>query len=157
MNASFVKEDYYGGKVVDLLPHQPPFLQISSLTLMEAEEAITTLEVKEDNVMVCQGQLTEPGLLENMAQTAALSAGYSYFIQNQGKLVDYQPPLGYLGAIKKVEFHELPSVNESIETHTTIINTLRSGETDILFVKGKIRQGDRLCAEGEIKVFLTYP
>ena len=124
---------------------------------MEEDEAITSLHISDDNVMVCQGQLTEPGLLENMAQTAALSAGYAYFIQNQGKLVDYQPPLGYLGAIKKVEFFELPSVNESIQTHTTIINTLKSGETDILFVQGKIYKGDRLFAEGEIKVFLAYP
>ncbi len=123
---------------------------------MEVDEAKTKLIVSAENVMVCDGNLTEPGLLENMAQTAALSAGYAYFIQNKGKLVDYQPPLGYLGAIKKVHFHDLPKVDETIETHTTIINTIQSGETDILFVHGAITCGDRMLAEGEIKVFLTY-
>ena len=53
---------------------------------------------------------TEPGLLENIAQTAAARAGYEAKKENEPVRV------GYIGAVKNFEVFDLPGLHDMIET-----------------------------------------
>jgi predicted hotdog family 3-hydroxylacyl-ACP dehydratase len=62
--------------ILSLIPQQPPFVMIDQLD--HSDETVTRCRftVKAENVLTINGQFTEAGLLENIAQTAAARAGY---------------------------------------------------------------------------------
>lgn len=153
----FSKENYYGTNVTQLLPHKPPFLLISHLVEMIENRAITQFDIPENHLLVENNHLSEIGCLENLAQTAALSAGYSYFTSLKTDMTQYKAPLGYMGSIKKIEMKRLPHISEIIETRTIISNSVKSGNTEILFCIGKIKSKQGIIAHGEFKLFLIYP
>ncbi len=64
--------------------------------------------VKQDSVFVQDGQFTEAGLIELMAQTAAMGSGYQQLQNNQ--------PIkkGFIAGIKKLSVHFLPQVGSNL-------------------------------------------
>ena len=78
--------------------------------------AVSEFTVKKDNLFLAGAYFTESGLMENMAQTVALHTGYEF------KLRGETAPMGYLGAIKKVEIINLPRVDEKLTTEIRIIH-----------------------------------
>ncbi|MGB0402844.1 MAG: hypothetical protein ACPGEG_02025 [Salibacteraceae bacterium] len=152
----FDKENYYGTNVTSLLPHKPPFVLISHLIEMIENRAITQFDIPDDHILVENDHLSEAGLLENLAQSAALSAGFAYFTSRETSMDTYNPPLGYMGSIKKITISRLPHKSEIIETRTILSNSIKSGNTEIVFCVGKITSPKGLIAHGEFKLFLVY-
>ncbi|AYL99557.1 3-hydroxyacyl-ACP dehydratase [Mucilaginibacter celer] len=115
-------------------------------TLVSASEDTTrtTLLVLPGNVLVNDGELSEAGLTENIAQTAAAGAGYAARQLNK----PVQP--GFIGAIKNLGVFALPKVGDTIETEVKIENQV----FDVTIIKGKITcKGDTL-AQCEMKIFI---
>ena len=128
----------------DLLPQQFPFQMVD--TLLKSDEAFfaTSFQVMLDNVMVSNGHLSEGGMLENMAQTAACGTGY--FFSSQGKSV----PVGFIGAIKRVNISRNPAVGELLHTEVVVKNQI--GNASIADAKIEIN-GD-VVATCELTIFL---
>ncbi|MEO7768761.1 MAG: 3-hydroxyacyl-ACP dehydratase [Ferruginibacter sp.] len=128
-----------------LIPQRPPFVMVDQLTWYD--EAITRSRflVKESNILVENGRLGEAGLVENIAQTAAASAGYEAGLHNKPVRV------GYIGAIKNLVIHFLPLVNDELETEIIIQNQI----FDVTLIKGLIRCKKLLLAECEMKIFIS--
>jgi predicted hotdog family 3-hydroxylacyl-ACP dehydratase len=102
------------------------------------------LLVQAENVLVSDGVLTEAGLVENIAQTAAARAGY--IAQQLGKPM--QP--GFIGAVKNLEVFALPKIGDTIETEVTIENQI----FDVTIIKGKITCKGVTLAQCEMKIFI---
>ena len=68
------------------------------------------LTVCEDNIFVEEGALSECGLIEHIAQSAALRAGY--MDRSRGEKVR----LGYIGAVNDLKVHALPPVGSRLVT-----------------------------------------
>lgn len=60
-----------------LLPQQEPFVMIGTLTAFTERTIATETVVRADNLFVVDGQLSAPGLIENIAQTCAARIGYA--------------------------------------------------------------------------------
>lgn len=102
--------------IEELLPQQPPFMMVDSLTQYEDECAETSFVIRDDNVMVQNGVLTTSGLMENVAQTSAARIGYYY------KYVLRKPvKMGYIGAVRSMKVMRNPAVGETIHTHISVI------------------------------------
>lgn len=87
----------------------------------------------------------EGGLIENMAQTAALFAGVKFMDAGE------EVPLGYIAGIKNVEVHQLPKVGTKISTRATLINELMN----IQIVEGLVYdEQDQLIARSELRIFI---
>ena len=130
-------------KAFSYIPQRPPFVMIGDMISTNSKETITSFCIPEDNILVSNGYFTEPGLVENMAQTAG--AGTGYRIQMEGR----PTPVGYIAALKNVTIHSLPKVNETITTKITFEQTL----LNFHFVKGSVYVGDNLIATCEFKIF----
>ncbi len=63
--------------ITSLIPQKYPFVMVDKLLYIDETSARSSFYIKGDNVFVKNGFFTEGGLLENMAQTAALKAGYN--------------------------------------------------------------------------------
>lgn len=126
-----------------LIPQKPPFVMIDELIYSDEINTRTTLKIREDNIFVKNGFLTEPALVENIAQTAAARAGHISTLEQKPVAV------GYIGSIKNLEVFDLPKINEVIETEITLTNQI----FDISVITGKITCNNKVIAQCEMKIF----
>jgi len=95
------------------------------------------------NVLVKDNIFQEAGLMENIAQTAALRAGY--LAETEHKSVE----AGYIGAVKNFEVFSLPKVGDELTTEITIENQV----FNVTVFSGKVWRANELLAQCEMKVF----
>lgn len=131
-------------ETIQLIPQRPPFVMIDAL--LQSDEKITRsqLEVRADNIFVADGRLAAPGLLENIAQTAAARAGY------EAKLQNGPVRIGYIGAVKNFSVEALPALGTIIETEVAVVSQV----FDVSVVKGTVHQDGKLLAGCEMKIFI---
>jgi predicted hotdog family 3-hydroxylacyl-ACP dehydratase len=126
------------------LPHKPPVIMIGKLLEVTGLKTVSLLMIKNDNIFCSDGLFREPGLIENMAQTAA--AGVGYRAKNEGK----EPPLGFIGGLRNLSIYELPQAGNQIRTEVSIQHEV----FDATVAGGKVFIDDRCIAECEFKIFL---
>ena len=66
-----------GEQLLKFIPQRSPMVMIDKLYFSDAEKCVTGLNISEENIFCRDGFFREPGLIENMAQTAAVHAGYN--------------------------------------------------------------------------------
>lgn len=98
------------GFIMKLLPHRAPMLMVDGLYYFSNDKTIATLTVLETNIFTEHNKLAESGLIEHMAQTAALMTGYKHTNKNL--------PVreGFIASIKNLKIEALPKINETIST-----------------------------------------
>lgn len=130
-------------QILDYIPQRPPIVMID--TLLEAGDVtVTSLHIRSDLLFVENGHLTEPGLLENIAQTAAIRAGYFHKQRNE------PVPLGFIGSFKNIKINSLPEVGQTIRTEVSLKHEVL--ETSIF--DGWIVLEETVLVECELKVFV---
>ena len=127
-----------------LIPQKQPFVMIDKLIYSDEKTTRCGFTIPSDNVLVEKGEFSVPGLVENIAQTAAARMGY---LAKQKKI---PVPLGFIGAIKNLEIFYLPKVNEELETEITIENQV----FDVTIISGRIKCKNLLIAQCEMKIFI---
>lgn len=112
--------------------------------LMESNSisTVTAFEIKEKGIFVKDGKLQEPGLIENIAQTAAAGAGYRFALHQESV------PPGFIAAIKNLRIEALPLVGESLITKVEILEKV----FDITLIKGEIVVANQCIAVCEMKI-----
>ncbi len=98
-----------------LLPQKAPFVMMDKMYHFSETSLTAGLKVERTNIFFCDDVLAEAGVIEHMAQTAALHTGYSFFLR------ELPPPMGYLGTIKDIEIIQLPKLYQEIRTTITIL------------------------------------
>lgn len=127
------------------IPQRTPIVMISGILEVNGPLTRTGLHIAPDNIFVENGVLTAPGLMENIAQTAAARIGYIAKQENS------PVPLGFIGAVKDLEILELPPAGQMIETTTEI-----GGEVfNATMVTGKVMFEGRIMAQCEMKIFIN--
>ena len=60
----------------EILPQREPFVFVDRLVHYDERETVTVFTVPAEHLLVADGYLTAPGVLENMAQSSAARIGY---------------------------------------------------------------------------------
>ena len=131
--------------ILEFIPQRHPMVMVDQLICCDEKITRTVLQVKEGNIFVENGVLTEPGLIENIAQTAAARVGYICSTENK------PVPIGYIGAVQKLEITGLPKINDNIETEVTVINQV----FNVTVISGSIHCNNQLLARCEMKIFIS--
>jgi 3-hydroxyacyl-[acyl-carrier-protein] dehydratase len=131
--------------IIQYIPQRHPMVMIDKLLSSTEESTITGLSIDAANIFCKDGLFTEPGLVENIAQTAASRVGY--FCRSQNIPV----PVGYIGAVKNLEIFFLPEVNTEIETQITIVHKV----FDVTVIRGTVRAKGQIAATCEMKIFVS--
>lgn len=133
------------GDIIErFIPQRSPMIMVEKLHLAEGGKTISSLTIKEENIFCKDGFLEEPGLIENIAQTAALGVGFAY--SNDSKNI----PTGYIGAVQKLTIHKLPQVNSVITTEVNVEHEV----FNTTLINGKISCNNQLVADCTMKIFL---
>lgn len=134
-----------GEALYGYIPQRPPFVMVDKMLEKGDNYLISGFYIETSNVLCEDGKFKEGGLVENIAQTAALFAGTKFV--DQGKEI----PVGYIAGIKDLFIHKLPAVGEHIVTKTTLTHELMN----IQIVTGEIfNQEDEKIAECELRIFI---
>lgn len=134
-----------GNELLKYIPQRPPFVMVTHLYEHDEKNVVSGLAIEDDNVLVKDGLLQESGLIENMAQTAALFAGLKASALGKGA------PLGYIAGIKDVLIEDLPAAGQKISTKVEIVNEVM----DIQIAQAAVYdQEECLLAKCELRIFI---
>ena len=128
-----------------LIPQKSPVVMVDALLHFSNEKVISGLTIKADNIFSNNNQLTESGLIENMAQTVALYTGYQFFIKNK------PAPVGYIGSIKQAYILRLPKIGDKIFTTAYILHEIMG----VTLVKTKVELAEEEIAFAEMKTVIV--
>ncbi len=131
--------------ILSLIPQKPPFVMVDKLLRSDDYSTKTTFRVNEGNVLVMNGEFTEAGLMENIAQTAAVRAGHIAMMENK------PVAMGYIATVKNFEIFALPQINDDLVTEVKITNQI----FDVAVVSGTVKHNDVVLAECEMNIFIS--
>jgi len=114
--------------------------------LVEVSEVVTVTAfvIRPDNILVEDGLFREPGLIENMAQSAAAGTGARSVGPGE------EAPVGFIGGIRHLEISAFPKVGEEITTRVTVLHNVMEAAV----VQAEVFLAGRCIASCEMKIFL---
>ncbi len=120
MAANILKEPIITtDRILALIPQRPPFVMVDTLYEYTSLTGITGFKIPADNILVENGDFSEPGLMEHMAQSMSLHRGYHGYLAGLDK-----PKTGFIGVIKSVEIFELPKAGTRLKTYVEILHEI---------------------------------
>jgi predicted hotdog family 3-hydroxylacyl-ACP dehydratase len=128
-----------------LIPQKSPFVMVDKLLSFDEKVTRTGFRIQADNIFVENGEFKEPGLVENIAQTAAARAGFISKTENKPVGV------GYIGAVNGLQVYSLPKTGDELITEITIENQI----FDVTLISGKITCNGQLIAQCKMKIFIN--
>ncbi len=131
--------------ILDLIPQRPPVVMVDKLKYCDNVKTVSEFVIKAENIFCENNQFQEPGLIENIAQTAAARMGF--MVKSGGQ----KPLIGYIGAIKNLHIHYLPAVDNVLTTTVEVVSEIMG----FTVIKGQSFCNDNIAAECEMRIFLT--
>ena len=130
--------------LLELIPQRPPMVMIDQLVQYNEKKSTTKFFIQKENIFCENGFFTEPGLIENIAQTAAARIGYLNKTSNIKVLI------GYIGSIKNLKIYFLPKLSTEIITEAIIENEMLG----FTLIHGKIISNNNVAAECNMTIFI---
>ncbi len=130
--------------IEELIPQRVPIVMVDRLTSIEEGVSYTELEVRADNLFVERGVLSECGLIEHIAQSAAARIGYLF--RTRGEAV----PIGYIGSVNQFALGRLPRVGKRLTTSIRVLQEVYQ----VSLVEAEVRSGEEVVASSHMKIFL---
>lgn len=130
--------------ILQYIPQRPPIVLISRIYKCDETTVITGFDISNEHILTRNGKLTESGIIENMAQTAASMAGYEAVIKK------CEPRVGFIANVKNLIINFLPEAGNEIltevKTKTQVMN--------VSIIEANSYCNDKLVATCEMKIFL---
>ncbi|MBK8350557.1 MAG: 3-hydroxyacyl-ACP dehydratase [Saprospirales bacterium] len=130
--------------ILEIIPQRAPMVMIDNLLYADEKKTISSFEIKTDCIFIENGFLSESGIIENIAQTAA--AGFGYIDKKEGK----PTAIGYIASIKDIKINQLPPVGTKIASEIVAQNKV----LDFNIIQGKVIFEGTEIASCEMRIFV---
>jgi predicted hotdog family 3-hydroxylacyl-ACP dehydratase len=128
--------------ILNLIPQHPPFVMVEKLLFCDAEKTKTSLKITSGNIFVKNGEFSQSGIIETIAQTCAVRLGY----------LNHPVKIGMIGSINNFEFlGTLPKINDEIITEIFVAAEIEN----IILLNAEVKSNGKTFATGKMKVVLT--
>lgn len=135
--------------ITELIPQRPPMVMVDNLVSCDEKEVISRLTIRHDNIFTDGRGFTASGMMETMAQTAALRTGY--LMKKKPGGANKKAPVGVIGSIKNFRLFFQPEAGSVILTTVNVEHEVLQATV----VKAKVEVEGKLAAESELQIFLT--
>lgn len=132
-----------------LVPQRHPILMVDGVAKVDGDVVTSHFTINQENLFVEDGLLLEAGLMENMAQTAALRSGVVALLQAPDG-VPVSPPIGFIGAVKDFALIRRPQHGQTLSTTVSVANDMGQ----FLVVRAQASDSAGLCAQCEMTLFI---
>ena len=138
---------YSGERIKELIPQRDPIMMVDSLVSVEGDVCVTSLLVRDSNFFIEEEDrlMSEPGLIEHIAQSASAFAGYRCGAKGE------KAPVGYIGEVKKFHCYRRPAIGELLSTTVT----MGAEVNGITIIYGETRVRDEVVADTQMKIFTS--
>ncbi len=133
-----------GKEILKYIPQRPPFVFIDKLIEANETKIVSRFTINSDNPLIEENMLSESGLIENIAQTAAAGVGYNC-IKNNKPVIP-----GFIGAVKKLVVTDKPVINGEITTTIDIVSEVMNAT----IIHGSVLYNGKVIAECDMNIFL---
>lgn len=130
--------------ITQFIPHRDPFVMVDNLLEYSPEQVVSSFLIRPNNILVTDEYFQEAGIIENIAQTVALHAGYEAIMKKS------PPRVGFIAAIKNFKLFNLVPVGQELITTATVTHNLG----DMLIIKGESEYLGIPVASCEMRLFL---
>lgn len=130
--------------ILDLIPQRAPIVMVDEFLGIDNNVSRTRFTVYNDNIFVNNGEFSECGLIEHIAQSAAARVGYIFKSKN------LPIPIGYIGSINNFVIYLNPKVGEAINTTIEIIQEV----FNITLIQAYCHIDGKEIASCRMKIFL---
>jgi 3-hydroxyacyl-[acyl-carrier-protein] dehydratase len=137
--------------ITTFIPQRAPIIMVDGLLEHSDQISVSQLVIAMDNIFVADGHFQMPGMVENIAQTAALRMGYAHMVQaKESGGAPIAPPVGFIGEVKNLTIHFLPPVGSTIHTKVELLHNVFTASV----IKGTVLHDGKVAADCEMKIFL---
>ncbi len=130
--------------ILQYIPQRAPIVLISRIYKCDETSVVTGFDIVNEHILTQNGKLTESGIVENMAQTAASMAGFEAVVNKS------QPRVGFIANVKNLVINFLPEAGNEIltevKTKTQVMN--------VSIIEANSYCNNQLVASCEMKIFL---
>lgn len=137
--------DFSKISIKQIIPQRPPFLMVDRVVRCNESDALLEFFVTSDNVLVEDGGLSAPGIIENIAQSCAALIGCGCLLRNEPIV------LGYIGEVRNAKISKRPQCNHTINTYVHVIEEA----FNVFLAEVKVMEEDEIIATTCIKVAKT--
>ena len=130
--------------IIELIPQRAPIVMVEKFLGIEDNVSRSCLTVLADNIFVNDGKLSECGLIEHIAQSAAARVGHIFNTLNR------PIPIGYIGSVNDFAIAAHPKVGDTIYTTIEVIQEV----FNITLIRAVCRVNDVEIATCKMKIFL---
>ena len=131
--------------IKSLIPQREPIIMVDGVTSHSSKKTVSSLKITESNIFVEDSILQSSGLIEHMAQSAAVRMG----LENRKK--GDPPLLGYIASVRNMIVNAFPKVGDTIQTEVIITNQINN----IIIVKAESRTENIVISACELRVFIA--
>ncbi len=140
----FEKAIIPSSEITEFIPQRAPIVMVDEFYGVDGSLSRSGLTIEADNIFCEVGHLSDCGVIEHIAQSAALRVGYIY--KSEGREV----PLGFIGSVNKLKIFSLPTIGERLITDIRVEQEVMN----ITLISAVSRVGERVIAECKMKIYL---
>ncbi len=133
-----------GDDILNFIPQKPPIVMVDAFFGIQETTSKTGLTVAQENIFCANDILSEYGVIEHIAQSAAVRVGYLFKSKNE------EVPLGYIGSINNFIAYRSAQVGETLSTTITIEHEVMG----ITLISAKVTVNNELIADCKMKIFI---
>ena len=133
-----------GKDILDYIPQRHPIVMVDEFLGIEDNISTSALTITKDNIFCKDNELIECGIIEHIAQSAALRIGYIY--KNAGKTI----PIGFIGSVNDFTLSGNAKVDDKIVTEIKVEKEIMN----ISLVSALVRNGENTIAQCAMKIYL---
>lgn len=133
-----------GDDILTYIPQRGVIVMVDKFYGIENDISISGLSITSENIFCEDDKFQECGLIEHIAQSAALRVGYIY------KAQDKDVPVGFIGSVNKFNIYSLPNVGDNIVTQITVEHEV----FNITLISAISKVGAEVVADCRMKIFL---
>jgi 3-hydroxymyristoyl/3-hydroxydecanoyl-(acyl carrier protein) dehydratase len=104
--------------IFQLIPQRLPMVMVDEHISTDEKKTFTKFLVLADSMFCEDGVLSEAGILENMAQSAAARLGFSY------KMKGGTPPIGIIASLQEIQIKNYPKTGDELTTEITFTDEI---------------------------------
>ncbi len=140
----FEKAIIENDEILNYIPQRDPIVMVDRFYGIVENSSYSSLDILATNIFCENGIFNESGIIEHIAQSAALRIGY--ICKNRGEDI----PIGFIGSVNGLEIFEFPKEGAQIQTTITIEQEFMN----LTVIKGITQCGNNIIAQCKMKIFL---
>jgi len=131
--------------IFELIPQREPMVMVDEHISTENNTTLTRFSIEPSTLFIENNVLTEAGLIENIAQSAAVHSGFLFKQSGNSKA-----PVGFIASIQELQINFHPQIGNQLITEIKFLDEVMG----VSIIEGTILLNQQVVAYCKMKIFL---